>query len=39
VFRLRRVVSIVFGATLLASLVLGGSALAKEEKGVQLHLI
>jgi Cu/Zn superoxide dismutase len=32
------VVSIVFGATLLASLVLGGSALAKEEKSVQLHL-
>jgi hypothetical protein len=39
VFRLKRVVSIVFGATLLASLVLGGSALAKEEKSVQLHLI
>jgi Cu/Zn superoxide dismutase len=38
VFRLKRVVSIVFGATLLASLVLGGSALAKEEKSVQLHL-
>jgi Cu/Zn superoxide dismutase len=38
VFRLRRVVSIVFGATLLASLVLGGSALAKGEKSVQLHL-
>jgi Cu/Zn superoxide dismutase len=35
---LKRVVSIVFGATLLASLVLGGSALAKEEKSVQLHL-
>src|SRR5215203_7208828 len=28
----------VFGATLLASVVLGGSALAKEEKGVKLHL-
>jgi Cu/Zn superoxide dismutase len=28
----------VFGATLLASLVLGGSALAKGEKSVQLHL-
>jgi Cu/Zn superoxide dismutase len=38
VFRLKRVVSIVFGATLLASLVLGGSALAKGEKSVQLHL-
>jgi Cu/Zn superoxide dismutase len=38
VFRWKRVVSIVFGATLLASLVLGGSALAKEEKSVQLHL-
>jgi Cu/Zn superoxide dismutase len=38
VFRLKRVVSIVFGTTLLASLVLGGSALAKGEKSVQLHL-
>jgi Cu/Zn superoxide dismutase len=38
VFRLRRMVSIVFGATLLASLVLGGSALAKGEKSVQLDL-
>jgi Cu/Zn superoxide dismutase len=38
VFRWKRVVSIGFGATLLASLVLGGSALAKEEKSVQLHL-
>src|SRR5215207_2290593 len=28
----------VFGATLLASVVLGGSALAKEEKSVKLHL-
>lgn len=37
-FRLKRVVSIVFGTTLLASLVLGGSALAKGEKSVQLHL-
>ena len=37
-FRLKRVISIVFGATLLASLVLGGSALAKGEKSVQLHL-
>jgi Cu/Zn superoxide dismutase len=32
------VVSVVFGATLLASLVLGGSAFAKEEKSVKLHL-
>jgi len=31
-------ISIVFGAILLASLVLGGSALAKGEKSVQLHL-
>jgi len=38
VFRLKRVVTMVFGATLLASLVLGGSALGKEEKSVQLHL-
>jgi hypothetical protein len=38
VFRLKRVVSLVFGATLLASLVLGGSALAKGEKSVKLHL-
>ena len=37
-FRLKRVVSLVFGATLLASLVLGGSALAKGEKSVKLHL-
>ena len=37
-FRLKRVVSMVFGATLLASLVLGGSALAKGEKSVQLNL-
>jgi len=38
VFRLRRLVSMVFGATLLASLVLGGSALAKGENSVQLDL-
>jgi len=38
VFQLKRVVSVVFGATLLASLVLGGSAFAKEEKSVKLHL-
>ena len=37
-FRLKRAVSLVFGATLLASLVLGGSALAKGEKTVKLHL-
>jgi Cu/Zn superoxide dismutase len=38
VFRLKSVVSIVFGATLLASLVLGGIAFAQEEKSVQLEL-
>jgi Cu/Zn superoxide dismutase len=38
VFRLKRVVSMVFGATLLASLLLGGSAFAKEAKSVKLHL-
>jgi Cu/Zn superoxide dismutase len=38
VYRLKRVVVMVFGATLLASVVLGGSALAKEEKSVKLHL-
>ena len=37
-FRLKFVVSIVFGATLLASLVLGGTAFAQEEKSVQLEL-
>ena len=37
-YRLKRVVVMVFGATLLASVVLGGSALAKEEKSVKLHL-
>ena len=37
-FRLKRVVSMVFGATLLASLVLGGNAFAKEEKSIKLHL-
>lgn len=36
--RLKSVVSIVFGATLLASLVLGGTAFAQEEKSVQLEL-
>jgi Cu/Zn superoxide dismutase len=38
VYRLKRVVVMVFGATLLASLVLGGSAFAKEEKSVELQL-
>jgi Cu/Zn superoxide dismutase len=38
VYRLKRVATMVFGATLLASLVLAGSALAKEEKSVQLQL-
>jgi hypothetical protein len=38
VFRMKRAVSMVFGATLLASLVLGGSVLAKGEKSVQLDL-
>ena len=36
--RLSRVVSMIFGATLMASLVLGGSAFAKGEKSVKLHL-
>ena len=36
--RLKSVVGIVFGATLLASLVLGGTAFAQEEKSVQLEL-
>ena len=36
--RLRRVVSMIFGATLMASLVLGGSAFAKGEKSMKLHL-
>ena len=36
--RLKRVIGIVFGATLLASLLLGGSAFAKGEKSVKLHL-
>src|SRR5215203_5702672 len=35
---MKRVAMMVFGATLLASLVLAGSALAKEEKSVQLQL-
>ena len=36
--RLKRVATMVFGATLLASLILGGSAFAKEAKSVKLHL-
>ena len=36
--RLNRVATMVFGATLLAMLVLGGSAFAQEEKSVQLEL-
>ena len=36
--RLKRAVSIVFGVTLLASLVLGGTAFAQDEKSVQLEL-
>jgi Cu/Zn superoxide dismutase len=39
VYRLKRVFTMVFGATLLASLVLGGSAFAQEEeKSAQLQL-
>jgi hypothetical protein len=38
VYRLNRVATMVFGATLLASLVLGGSAFAQEEKSEQLQL-
>jgi hypothetical protein len=38
VYRLNRVATLVFGATLLASLVLGGSAFAQEEKSEQLQL-
>jgi hypothetical protein len=38
VYRLKRVFSMVFGATLLASLVLGGSAFAQEEKSIELQL-
>jgi len=38
VYRLKRVISTVFGAALLASLVIGGSALAEETKSVKLHL-
>jgi len=38
VSRLKRVIGIVFGATLLASLLLGGSAFAEKENSVKLHL-
>ena len=37
-YRLNRVATMVFGATLLAMLVLGGSAFAQEEKSIKLHL-
>ena len=37
-YRLNRVATMVFGATLLAMLILGGSAFAQEEKSVQLEL-
>ena len=37
-FRSKRMVSIILGATLFAALVLGGSAFAQEEKHVQLDL-
>lgn len=37
-YRLNRVATMVFGTTLLAMLVLGGSAFAQEEKSVQLQL-
>ena len=37
-YRLKRVFTMVFGATLLASLVLGGSAFAQEEKNIELQL-
>ena len=37
-YRLNRVATMVFGTTLLASLVLGGSAFAQVEKGEQLQL-
>jgi hypothetical protein len=36
VYRLKRVATMVFGATLLASLILDGSAFAQEEKSVEL---
>jgi hypothetical protein len=38
VYRLKRVFTMVFGATLLASLVLGGSAFAQEENSIELQL-
>ena len=36
--RLKRLAGMVFGATLLTALILGGSASAQEEKSVELHL-
>jgi Cu/Zn superoxide dismutase len=38
VFRSKRMISIILGATLFAALVLSGSAFAQEEKSVQLDL-
>jgi Cu/Zn superoxide dismutase len=38
VYRLKRVATTIFGATLLASLIMGGSALAEETKSAKLHL-
>jgi Cu/Zn superoxide dismutase len=37
-YRMKRAATMVFGATLLASLVLGGNALAKDTKSIKLHL-
>jgi Cu/Zn superoxide dismutase len=37
-YRMKRVATMVFGATLLASLILGGNALAKDAKSIKLHL-
>jgi Cu/Zn superoxide dismutase len=37
-YRVKRVAAMFFGATLLAALVLGGSALAKDATSVDLHL-
>jgi hypothetical protein len=37
-YLMKRVATMVFGATLLASLVLGGNALAKDTKSIKLHL-
>ena len=37
-YRLKRVATTIFGATLLASLIMGASALAEETKSAKLHL-